>query len=179
MIISPGDSSKSSLDNNFLCDKVCNILYSKDYTIFPINEYCNGVYSKSFIAVSNDSNDKLRRDSIYLIDEFNKDSIIVKYKDEELPKRILNNGSERLLGINAYDGDFNSRAYVYNNSAFCFVEQKRYKVLSDKTQLRKGMVVEFFNNEKWTERKVDNVDIEYERMYKLLIKYQKLRVCID
>ena len=121
----------------------------------------------------------MRRDSIYLIDEFNKDYVIVKYRDEDIPKRILNNGSERLLGINAYDGDFNNKAYVYNNSAFCFVEQKRYKVVSDKTQLRKGMIVEFFNNDKWTERKVDNVDIEYERMYKLLIKYQKLRVCID
>ena len=179
VIITPSNES-NSIDNNFICNKVCNILYSKDYTVLPITEYQNGVYNKSFIGISNDNNDRLRKDSIYLIDEFGRDSVIIKYKDEDVIKKLLNNGSEKLLSITPYDGDVNSKVYLYNGLSFSFTEQKRYRMLTSKNQLRIGMVVEFINNDdKWIERKVNNVDIEYERLYKLLIKYQKLRVCID
>ena len=179
IIISPGDNTLSNVENNFLCDKACNILYSKDYTIFPITEYQNGKYNKSLLAISNTNNDDLRRDSIHLIDEFQKESVIVKYKDEEDVKKILENGSEKILGISSYDGDSNTTAYLYNGSSFSLVEKKRYKTLISKEQLKRGMIIEFFNNDKWIEKKIDNVDVEYERLYKLLIKYQKLRVCID
>jgi hypothetical protein len=41
------------------------------------------------------------------------------------------------------------------------------------------MIVEFYNNDQWIEKVVENIDVEYERLYKLLIKYNKLRVCME
>ena len=38
------------------------------------------------------------------------------------------------------------------------------------------MIVEYFTNNKWYEKKVENPNSEYEDLYKLLIKYDKVRV---
>jgi hypothetical protein len=42
--------------------------------------------------------------------------------------------------------------------------------------LKVGMVVEYMNNNKWHEKMVQNPQDEWEKLYKLLIKYDKLRV---
>ena len=38
------------------------------------------------------------------------------------------------------------------------------------------MIVEYFSNKNWTKKEIKNLDIEFEDMYKLLIKYDKIRV---
>ena len=38
------------------------------------------------------------------------------------------------------------------------------------------MIVEYFNENKWTKKQISNIETEYENMYKLLIKYKKLRI---
>jgi hypothetical protein len=38
------------------------------------------------------------------------------------------------------------------------------------------MLVEYFNKDKWHERQVENPNDEYEKLYRLLIKYDKVRV---
>jgi hypothetical protein len=178
IIINPSNESNLNIDSKFLCDKVCNILYSKEYTIFPITEYYNGDYQKCFIAVSSDGNDRLRKDSQYLIEEFNKDYLILKYKGEDNIKKLMSDGSESLLNVSFYENS-NDKVYLYNGVFFSFKHQKRYQMVQDKKQLKDGMVIEFNNNDEWIERKIVSIDSEYEKLYKLLIKYNKLRVCID
>ena len=179
LIVSPELESNTNIDNKFLCDKLCNILYAKGYTILPINCYYNDNYEKSFMAICNDNNDVLRSDSFYLMNEFNQDYIILKYRGEDNAKKILNNGSERLLEMSIYDSNSKNKIYLYNGISFSFLEKKRYQFLTSKEQLRRGMIVEFYNNDQWIEKKIDNIDVEYERLYKLLIKYNKLRVCME
>lgn len=179
LIISPEKEDKSLMDNKNSCDKLQTILYSKGYTIIPVTGYYHGNYEKSFIAVSIDDNDTIRKDAIFLLDEFQQDSVIVKYKGESSPVKILSNGSEKLLSLSIYSDNSDNKTYLYNGFSFSFNERKRYKFLSDKSQLRVGMVIEFLNNDKWIEKEVINLELEYERMYKLLIKYGKLRTAID
>ena len=38
------------------------------------------------------------------------------------------------------------------------------------------MLVEYFNNNKWYEKKVEDPINEYDKIYKLMIKYDKIRV---
>ena len=38
------------------------------------------------------------------------------------------------------------------------------------------MLVEYLNEDRWIPKTINNVDLEYEKMYKLLMKYQKMRV---
>lgn len=179
IIVSPEKESNTQIDNKFLCDKLCNILYSKGYTILPVTGHYEGSYERSFIAVCGDGNDILRKDAFFLIEEFDQDSIIAKYKGEEQAKKILNNGSEKLLSVAIYDSNTTNKTYLYNGISFSFLEQKRYHFLTGKEQLKKGMIVEFYNNDQWIEKVVENIDVEYERLYKLLIKYNKLRVCME
>jgi hypothetical protein len=178
ILISPEKENKSLLDKKNACDKLQTILYSKEYTIIPVTGYYQGNYERSFIAVTADDNDTIRKDAIFLLDEFDQESVIVKYKGETSPVKILNNGSEKLLSISIY-GDDENKSYLYNGVSFSFMEKKRYKFLSDKSQLRVGMVVEFLNNDRWIEKEVVNLDSEYDKLYKLLIKYGKLRTAID
>lgn len=177
IIISPEKDTNSLSENKIACNKLCNILYSKDYTIIPVTGYYNGRYEQSFISINNTNNDSLRKDAINLMDDFKQESIIVKYKGEDSPKKILNDGSEKLLGIILYDSNQENKTYLYNGVSFSFLEQKRYYFFKQKEELRNGMIVEFFSNDRWVEKKIDNIDVEYEKMYKLLIKYNKLRAC--
>ena len=47
---------------------------------------------------------------------------------------------------------------------------------SKKEDFKVGMIVEYLNNKNWIKREVKNIDVEYEDLYKLLIKYDKIRV---
>lgn len=177
LIVSSQNDDTPPSEVRFLSDKLSNILYAKDYTLIPVTGFLNQKYEKSFIAICADGNDKLRSDAIYLMDEFNQDSIIVKYVNEDNAKKILYDGSEIPLGIAIYDSELKNKTYIYNGVSFSFIEQKRYYFPKEKRELKPGMIVEFFNNNKWTPRQIVNVESEYEKMYKLLMKYEKLRIC--
>lgn len=177
MLISPEKVDNLPSDNNISCERVCSILYSKDYTIMPITGYCEGKYEKSFIAISpSDDNDSLRFDAIYLMDKFDQKDIIVKYKGDDIATKVESSGSEKPMNVVIYDSDLKNKTYLYNGISFSFVEKKRYFFPKKKEDLKSGMIVEYFNNNKWIEKQIFNVDTEYEKMFKLLIKYEKIRV---
>jgi hypothetical protein len=176
LLISPEKSDNLPSDNNLNCERICSILYSKDYTIIPVTGYYEGKYEKSFIAVCASDNDNLRFDSIYLMDKYNQDSVIVKYKGENLATKILMDGSEKPMSVAIYDSDLKNKTYLYNGVSFSFVEKKRYFFPKKKEDLKSGMIVEYFNNNKWNQKQIFNIDTEYEKMFKLLIKYEKVRV---
>ncbi len=178
LLISPEKESNSLVDNKILSDKLQSILYSKEYNLIPVSGYYHGNYEKSFIAICPNDNNQLRRDAIQLMDSFDQECVIVKYKGEVSPKKILHDGSEKLLKISLYNGDDLNKTYLYNGLSFSFLEQRRYQFLNDKSQIKTGMVVEFLNNDVWVEKKVIDVDLEYEKMYRLLMKYGKLRTCV-
>jgi hypothetical protein len=75
-----------------------------------------------------------------------------------------------------YSTDSEKKSYLYNGYSFSFTEQKRYFFPSRKEEIKVGMIVEFFNNNKWIEKKVSNPDVEYDKLYKLLMKYNKVRI---
>jgi len=177
LLISPEKSDNLPSDNNLNCEKVCSILYSKDYTIIPVTGYYENKYEKSFIAISSDDdNDSLRFDAIYLMDKFDQDAVIVKYKGDEIATKVESTGTEKPMSVAIYDSDLKNKTYLYNGVSFSFVEKKRYFFPKKKEDLKNGMIVEFFNNNKWIQRQVINIESEYEKMFKLLIKYEKIRV---
>jgi hypothetical protein len=177
ILISPEKKINTAQENAVNCERVCNILYSKDYTIFPVTGYWEGKFEKSFIAFpGSDNNDDLRLDALYLMDFFEQETVIVKYKGSEEATKINFDGSEKPLKFVLYDSDSTNKTYLMNGVSFSFVESKKYYFPKDKNDLKDGMLVEYFNNEKWNQRIIGSVDLEFERMYKLLIKYGKLRV---
>jgi hypothetical protein len=156
-------------------NEVVSILYAKEYKILPISEYFNGNFEESIIAWGVD-NESLRRDSIFILNELHEESAIIKYSGDGIAKKVNFNGSEHPLDIILFNTDSNYKSYIHNGVSFSFKESKRYWVPKNMNDLKVGMVVEYMNNNKWHEKMVQNPQDEWEKLYKLLIKYDKLRV---
>jgi hypothetical protein len=157
-------------------DDMISILYAKEYQIIPIKGYYRGQYEDSVIAFGRVDNDNLRKDVLFLINHFHQECAIIKYLGETSVKKIFKDGSENPLGIVMYNTDAENISYLYNGVSFSFVEQVRYWKPTKKEDFRVGMLVEYFNKDKWYERLVEDPSQEYEKIYKLLIKYNKVRV---
>ena len=156
-------------------DDMVSILYAKNYQIIPITGYYNGEYEDSVIAFGA-NNDELRSDLIFLLNHFNQDCGIIKYYDETNAKKVFHDGSEKPMGIAMYNTDSENISYLYNGVSFSFIEQVRYWKPKSKEDFKVGMLVEYFNKNKWCEKKVENPNSEYEDFYKLMMKYDKIRI---
>lgn len=172
-----GISEESNIDRTSLLE---DSLYRRDYSVINITGMYNDKYEKSFLAFKDKAftNNDYRYDAIELLDQFSQESCIVKYQGEKLAKKVLNDGSEKLMELIDFNNiDYTKNySYIYNSIVFSFKENKRYFYLKDKSQLKKDMVVEYLNDNKiWVERIVKNPELEYENMYKLLMKYERLR----
>jgi hypothetical protein len=121
-------------------------------------------------------NNELRFDAIKLIERYNQDFVIVKYKGETEPKKILKDGSEIPVGINVYDSNSENINYIYNGVSFTFNEIKQYFHPKERKDIKAGMIVEILHNKIWVEKTILNPDLEWENLYKLLSKYDKVRV---
>lgn len=153
-----------------------SILWAKEYHIIPIQGYYHGQFEDSILAFTDDDNDEMRKDLIFLLNHFKQECGIIKYKGETGAKKVFSDGSEKPLGIVLYNTDADNISYLYNGLSFSFVEQVRYWKPNKKEDFRVGMIVEYLNNNKWFQKRVENPNDEYEKLYKLLIKYDKIRV---
>jgi len=177
ILINPESKLVSDLQNNWNCERLCSVLYSKDYTVIPIKELYNNQYSKSFLGISsNDSNDEIRLESLNILEFLQIDEAIVKYLDTSDPVRIERSGKETPLAFTVYESDENCKIYIHDGISFSFKEAKRYFSPKKKSDLKRGMVVEYFNNNKWNRKEIVELDEEFDKMYNLLIKYNKLRI---
>lgn len=180
ILFSPEKQDQDQLENKNAFEKACSVLYSKEYTILPVTGYLNEQYEQSIIAIPNSpNNDLLRKDSIYLMDLFHQDSVIVKYLQEVKSIKIFKDGSERSLGLALYNEDTTNKTYLHNGVSFSFIEEKKYYIARSKSELKKGMIIEYYNDNKWNQKEIIDIDSEYNDLYKLLIKYNKLRFQVD
>jgi hypothetical protein len=177
IIVSPEIFGFGVVENNIACERACSVLYSRDYILVPISTYDKGMVSKSFIGVNTGgTNDTLREDSIYLLEMLGINNVIVKYKDDDKATLIKNDGSETMLELKIYDSNLENKTFIHNGVSFTFNEMKKYYFPKKESDIKKDMTLEFFNNNRWIKKKVVEPKTEYEKMYKLLMKYEKLRV---
>lgn len=156
-------------------DDIISVLYSRDYQILEMKNYESGIFNDSILAYGTIDSDSLRSDIIFLLDKFDVESAIIKYKGENKPRRISNTGSEKILSVSTYNENCES-SFIYKGMSFSFFEEKRYWVPKQKEDFRVGMIVEYFNNNQWNEKLVENPNEEWDSMYKLMLKYDKIRV---
>lgn len=155
---------------------IISVLYAKEYQIIPIQSYYHGQYSDSVVAFGRVDNDTLRQDILQLLNIFHQDFAIIKYFGESGAKKLFRDGQEKPLGIVMYNTDADNVSYLYNGTSFSFVESIRYWKPTKKEDFRVGMLVEYFNNNKWYQKEVKNPHEDYDKFFKLLIKYDKVRV---
>jgi hypothetical protein len=180
IVFTPEKDTNTELENKLLCERACSILYSKGYTILSVTGYYEGKYEKSFIAVpESTNNDDLRKDSYYLLDSFHQDSLILKYFRDTSATKVMKDGSERPMSVAYYNENTNNKTYLHNGISFSFIEEKRYYTPKSKSDLKNGMMVEYLNDSVWNQKTILDIDTEYQNLYGLLIKYNKMRVPID
>jgi hypothetical protein len=154
---------------------IISVLYSRDYQILEMKNYESGSFNDSILAYGTIDNDLLRNDIVFLLDKFNIEYVIAKYKGETKPRKIFNIGSEKILSVTKYNENSES-SYIYKGMSFSFFEEKRYWIPKQKEDFRVGMIVEYFNNNQWNEKLVENPNEEWDNIYKLMLKYNKIRI---
>jgi hypothetical protein len=163
------------ISSNNLADMV-TILYANDYDVVHIKGYYKEKFEDSVIAFCEKDTDNLRKDALFLLNQFNQECSIIKYLGESGAKKIFKDGSEKPLGIVMYNTDSENISYIHNGLSFSFLEKKIYWLPKKKEDFKKGMIVEYMNQDKWFEKTVNNPSEEYDKMYKLLLKYNKIRI---
>lgn len=177
LLTSPEIDGLSQFENNHRNNTFVNVLYSMNYSLFPVYAYAKGIYEKNYLAICSEDNDTLRKEALFLMSQFNKKEVFVKYKGQTLLTKITEQGDEIPMEVNYYDNNSEKKTYIHEGVSFTLNEKKRYFFPKKKEDLKSGMLVEYFNNNMWYQKRVTDLDSEYEKMYKLLIKYEKLRVC--
>jgi hypothetical protein len=176
IIASPEIEGLSQTENIHRNNTFINMLYSMNYSIIPIWGFQNAVYEKYYIAISSEDNDIFEKETRLIINQFCFNEIIVKFKGESLLTRILWNSEKFPIEVKYYDNSMDKKVFIHEGVTFTLNEQKRYYFPSKKEHLKEGMLIEYFNNNLWTQKKINNLDLEYEKMYKLLMKYEKIRI---
>ena len=163
----------ASADN---VNSLISYLYSRNYHLLDIKGFYQGKFENSVLAFSGSSNNELRSDALHILRHFEQDCLIVKYRDESVAKKIFEDGQEKPMGILLYNTDSENKSYIYDGLSFSFVEQQLYYLPKKKEDFKSGMIVELFSNNKWIEKKIVNPEEEFNKIYNLMMKYNKIRI---
>lgn len=179
ILCSPELENISLLENNNRNSTLVNLLYSLDYTLIPINSSYSNTVNRYYIGLTNVDNDKLREEAIFIMEQFYMNEIYIKYKNSDNITKINKNGEEFMNIINYYDNDYSKKIFMYEGISFTLNEQKRFAIPRSKSDLKNGMIVEYLNNDNiWKERIINDINSEYDRTYRLMMKYEKIRIPI-
>jgi hypothetical protein len=176
IIATPEIDGLSQTENTLRTNKFLNLLYSMNYSIVPIWGFQDAVYEKYYIAFTSEDNHILEKESKLLINQFCFNELMMKFKGDTLLTRVLWNGEKFPVEVKYYDNSMDKKVFIHEGITFTLNEQKRYYFPSKKEHLKEGMIVEYFNNNLWHQKVIQDLDTEYEKMYKLFMKYEKLRV---
>lgn len=181
MIVSAHSDKQDEVTNEFLNSKLLDTLYRMEYNVIKLG---NNITKISYLAfkedVNSDDNNTLRKDSIEIIEKYYIEDLIVKYYNEKSPKKLKKNGHEKAIEISNFNGDPINSFYTNEGISFSFLEKEEYILPKSKSDFKKGNIVEIKNNKnEWVCREVIDVDKEWSSMYKLLIKYGKVRCLIN
>ena len=155
---------------------ITSYLYSRDYFLYELKSYFNGKFEDCYLAITEMDPTELRKDSLHLIEHFGPDEVYVKYKGDTLIRLLHSSGGESPYSILEYNTNSSYKSYIYGGVSFSFQEAAEYYYPISKTDLKNGMVVECLTTKGWQEKVVENAEIEYQKSYGLLMKYQKLRI---
>jgi hypothetical protein len=163
-------------ENGFKQEQLYSVLYPKDWTILPIKKFFENELTDTYGCIATDIDNNTFREQILKILEYLKiESGIIKYQGTNEFVKISSNGEEIKLNLMIYESESPSPKYIYDGISFSFKEKTVYFYPRKKEHLKIGMVVEYYNDSVWTSKEISDLDSEYEKLYKLLIKYNKLR----
>lgn len=159
---------------------VANWLNANGYDVVKFNQVHLNEEKICWMGISTEkTNNDVRFDAIKLLFHLNESMAIVKYGGEYTAKGLYANGSEFIIGIDKWDDnpDKNTWGMVREGLFFSFKKKKRYYYIKEENELSKNLIVEIKDNKgNWKERLVLDPELEWENMYQLLSKYERVRI---
>lgn len=151
---------------------------SGNFHVNEIKTYLNGVYGRAVVGVPRTVVEchKVKEIAIFPLLKMGCVRSIVKYQEKNHPVLLFPNGTENPLNPIPYNTDASRLTFIAEHFTFAFSEQQTYTFPEKKEDLSDNMILEYYDGNKWVERKVMDVNTEYEKMYRLLLKYKKIRV---
>jgi hypothetical protein len=154
---------------------------TNNYQVNEIKTYLNGNYGSAVLAIPKNNIDQrtIKEDVMSPILKMGCKRAVVKYPGKTHPSLLFPNGSEKPLNPIPYNTDGSRLTYIVEHLTFAFDEMRTYVFIEKKEELHNNMIVECHDGTKWVERQIIDRDTEYEQLYKLMMKYRKVRVPCD
>jgi hypothetical protein len=179
LLLEPINPNVSVYENKINCERTCSVLWSKEYSVIPVKEYNNYTHNECFLGISNlSNNDEIRTEALNILNFLNLEYGILKYVGESHPVKIHKSGQEDFLETKIYESNEDNKVYMIDGLSFSFITKNRYFYPRLKEHLKKGMIVEYYNNNIWNQKTINDLDSEYDKLYRLMIQYEKLRILI-
>lgn len=159
-------------------DATKTLLWAKEWEVIPLKGYYEGVLEDSVLAYKDCSNEELKEEATFMLKTFKEDSCIIKYKGKKNPNKLDYIGKESDLSEAFFNQESPNKSYLYNGVFFSFNEVKSYKIIESKEELKNGIIVEYFDNKNWKQKIINNKESEWEDFFKLMVKYNKVRIAI-
>ncbi len=153
-------------------------LYSRGYRILELKEYYQGAFQNFLLAWSNNPNQEVKKESLDIIRNFNQEYIIFKEINQLNIKKTSKKDPEKYVDIIMYNTDSENKSYIYEGVSFSFIERPTYTFPKNKEDFKNGMIIECYSTNGWISKMINNVDSEYENIYKTLSKYNKVRIIV-
>ena len=174
-IISAFKSENTRENNEIRTNNLKDDLYLLEYNITPIDGYYQGISERSLIVQGNVNNNDLRTDAIKMMDKYQQDEVIIKYLDDDVVKKIEEDGNERALSIGNFSPEY--RSYIFENQTFSLIPEKRFLYPKEMGEFKIGYVVEMLGSSgNWIQKEVTKPNEEWEKLYKMLSKYDRVRI---
>jgi hypothetical protein len=154
--------------------QIMSYLYSKEYTIHEMRTVQSDFIGKAILTYSSISNSELEKDTLFILEHFEEDHAYIKFKDTTEIQRISKYNINP-VSVSMYESNDDQLKYIIGEYSFSFNKMDKYMLLEKKEQITEGMCLEYFNDNKWNKTIVNDVDKEWNSMYSLLSKYNKLR----
>jgi hypothetical protein len=105
-----------------------------------LKTWSGGKFEDSILAFTSIESNELRRDSIHIMEHFGQECAIIKYKDDNSPKKIFRDGQERSMDVILYNTDSNNRL-ITRDSFFTIILRHNVGVCTSFISARIRMIL--------------------------------------
>lgn len=154
-------------------NQVQSLLYCKNYSIKNIIKYKNNIRYDSLFITNINSDDVFFEDIKNIMDIYSINSTILKLNRSNDIEKIYLNGFRKNLEMS---DECLYETYVLDALPLSFKDKKVYWKPNSKSDFKQGMIIEYLNMNKWIKKEIIDPNSEWDKMLKLLIKYDKIRV---
>lgn len=152
-----------------------SLLYSRGYILQTIQKVVDGQGSEALLAYKNSAGEDLERDIFELFDKAHLDSVILLH--DGFYTHIKGQGSRIELEISTDQSSGGDELFfVIKERPLFFSPKKLYKDILQKEELIGEKMVQIFNQNRWQTMIIENLDEDWNNIYKLFAKYNKLRL---